>query len=162
MNLFRYVGNNPVNWVDPWGLLAPPYHFGITLIAALNSGYGVKESLSLALDATAVDLGSQGTSPSDTVQHAMAAAVGQTSAEAIAATNAYIQANINSGNLAGAIHAAQDLATPGHAGKKWPGFGLNQEIAKHILGDIFPSLGTINQAYQNTKGILNQSKGCSK
>lgn len=154
VNLYGYVTNNPINLVDPSGLLAPPWHFGITSIAAMNSGKSLGESLILAWNATAVDFGSQGTSPADTVQHAMATA-GQSTAEAIAATNAYIQASINSGNLPGAIHAAQDLATPGHAGQEWPGFKWDWNTAMHISGDAFPSLNTINQAYQNTKGVLN-------
>jgi hypothetical protein len=91
---------------------------------------------------------------SDTVQHAMAAA-GQSAAEAIVATNAYIQTSINIGNFPGAIHAGQDLATPGHAGQEWVGFKWNWNTATHILGDVFPSLNTINQAYQSAKGILN-------
>jgi hypothetical protein len=79
----------------------------------------------------------------------------------LASANDYIQSSINSGNLSGAIHAAQDLATPAHAGHEWQGFKWNWETAKHILGDIFPSWSTIKQAYKDTKGILN-TKGCSK
>ena len=65
-----------------------------------------------------------------TRQHAMAGRLPdgsrQDKAQAIAATNAHIQKCINSGNLAGAIHAIQDLATPGHAGKPWEGFGFGK------------------------------------
>ena len=153
--------NNPISNIDPSGLLAAPWHFGITFVAAFNSGKSLRPSLSLAWNAMAVDFGSQGTSPADTVLHGMASA-GQSSAQAIAATNAYIQASINSGNLPGAIHAAQDLVTPGHAGQPWKGFGLNWETVTHILGDIFPSWSTINQAYQSTRGLLNQAKRCSQ
>lgn len=154
VNLMAYVGNNPVNFSDPSGLLAFPWHFGITFVAAMNSGRGFGESLGLAWNATVVDFasGSQGRSAAATVQHAMAGP-GQSSAQAIADANDYIQSNISS-NLPGAIHAAQDLATPGHAGQPWSGFGLNSETATHILGDVFPSLSTINQAYQNTKSCL--------
>lgn len=69
--------------------------------------------------------------------------------EALAATNDFINRSIVSGDFAGAIHAAQDLATPGHAGQLWEGFS-----ASHVLGDMFPSLSTINQAYQSTKNVL--------
>jgi uncharacterized protein RhaS with RHS repeats len=153
-DVYGYVTNSPINHIDSSGLLAPPWHVGITFLAAMSYSNGIGESLRLAWNVAAVDFGSQGTSSADTVQHAMAAA-GQSTAEAIAATNSYIQTSINTGNLPGAIHAAQDLVTPGHAGQEWSGFKWNWNTAKHIFGDIFPSLSTINQAYQNTKSVLN-------
>ena len=156
INLYSYTANNPVNFVDPLGLLAFFWHEGITYVAARNSGYGVMDSLSLAFNTAAVDFsGSQGQSPADTVQHAMAGKISpkvwQSPTQAITATNAYIQSSINSGNLPGAIHAAQDLATPAHAGERWRGFGLNWETFKHIYEDIDPTWSTIKNAYQNTK-----------
>lgn len=63
----------------------------------------------------------------------------------------YIQESISKGNLAGAVHAAQDLAIPGHTGQEWRGYS---DI--HILGDIFLSWNTINQANQNTRNCLTQ------
>jgi hypothetical protein len=48
------------------------------------------------------------------------------------------------------IHAAQDLATPAHAGVPWSGFHFDLDTAKHIFGDLFPSDPTIYQAYANT------------
>jgi len=127
-NLFAYVGNNPINLVDPSGLLAAPWHFGITFVAAPNSGKSLGESLTLAWSATAVDFasGSQGTSWEVTRQHAMAGELTpgryQMPEQANAATNAYIQESVCSRNFPEAIHAAQDLATPGHAGNPWEGF----------------------------------------
>ncbi|HLA26262.1 MAG TPA: RHS repeat-associated core domain-containing protein [Syntrophales bacterium] len=154
-NLYGYVQNDPVNFSDPSGLLAFPWHFGITYVAARDSGAGVWDSLKLGWNAMAVDFasGSQGRSADVTMQHAMAGILPygrpQNVEQALAATNDFIQNSSTTGNIASAIHAAQDLATPGHAGQLWEGFS-----ASHVLGDIFPSLNTINQAYQNTKNCL--------
>jgi len=124
------------------------------------SGYGMKEAHNLAFKTMAVDFAqdSQGQNPEATVQHAMASA-GQSVAQAIAATNAYIQENIRD-NLPGSLHAVQDLVTPQHAGQPWTGFGWNWKTARHVLGDVFPSWNTIKQAYRKTREILEQSKNC--
>ncbi|MBW2491798.1 MAG: hypothetical protein JRE65_11700 [Deltaproteobacteria bacterium] len=153
-DLYGYCLNNPINLIDPDGQLAFFWHGGITYAAARNSGYGIKDSLKMAWHAMAVDIGSQGQNIEDTRQHAMAGKfpgtdIYQSSAQAIASTNAYIQESITSGNLAGAVHAAQDLATLKHAGQEWRGY-----TAAHILGDMFPSWSTIRRAYQDTKSIL--------
>jgi RHS repeat-associated protein len=158
-DLYGYVLNNPVNLIDPSGLLAPHWHFGITYVAARDSSYGAWGSLKLAWDATAVDFSAQGVSAAETVQHAMAFP-GQSQSEAIAATGAFIESSIKSGHISNALHAAQDLATPGHQGKEWSGF-LRWKTLRHILGDVFPSWTTINEAYQNSTAILNKNR-CSE
>lgn len=145
INLFVYVANNPINFVDSNGLLAFFWHFYITLAAAWNTGHGVIGSLSLAMNTMAVDFGE---SADDTVRHAMAIP-GQSRTEAIAATIEYIQKS-KCGDLPGGVHASQDLVTPGHDGKVWLGYKFNPETVTHILGDVLPSFSTINRAYQNT------------
>ena len=165
LNFYAYVENNPVNFIDPSGQLAFFYHGWITYSEARNSGYGVLSSLNIAANVMAVDSnffnpGTQGTNWEATRQHAMAGegeiahSIYQTPQQAMAATNAYIQENFNSGNYAAAIHAAQDLVTPAHAGQEWRSFGLNWETVRHIWGDIFPSKGTLSQARQNTRDCL--------
>lgn len=160
INLWPYTANNPVNWMDPEGLLAFFWHFGITAVASWNAGYGVVDSLSLSWRTMGVDFasGSQGQNWEATRQHAMAGrlpdGIRQTREQAIEATNAYVKESICSGNRPGAIHAAQDLATPGHAGKPWSGFGFNWETLAHIFGDVFPSWSTIKGAYRSTISIL--------
>jgi hypothetical protein len=152
-----YVGNNPVTLVDPSGQLAFFWHRYLTLAAALNSGYSFGDSWNLAHDAMRVDFefanpGSQAKTPEGVRQHGMSCC-GQTESQAIANTNTYIQNSINAGNRGSAIHAAQDLVTPQHAGHEWSGYTVS-----HVLGDIFPSLSTIKQAYQNTTQILRGSR----
>jgi hypothetical protein len=84
------------------------------------------------------------------------ASPGQTKSEAVTAASNYIQEQ-SCNNTAGALHAAQDLATPAHAGQEWPGFKFNSKTFWHLFGDTLPSIGTINNAYQNSKIVLNGS-----
>lgn len=100
--------------------------------------------------------GTRGQNIEGTRQHAMAGKflcteIYQSFAQAFASTNVYIQESISKGNLAGAVHAAQDLAIPGHAGQEWRGY---TDI--HILRDMFLYWNTINQANQNTRNCLKQ------
>jgi len=157
------VGNNPIKLVDPDGKLGFFWHAGLTYLAARGSGYGYWDSVKLAWNTTLVDFGSQGQNPEDTVKHAMASRL-QSSEQAIAATYEYIQYSIDTDNLADAIHAAQDLATPEHAGQPWEGFAYDWKTVNHLEGDIFPSWSTIKQATSNTMDILNGNwnRGISK
>jgi RHS repeat-associated protein len=160
INLYSYVGNNPVIYSDSRGLLAAPWHFGLSLLAGLESGMGIGGSLNFAWNSMAVDFapGSQGFDAAATAQHGMAGVLPsgrpQSPQEAINAAKDFIQSNRNCGNLAKAAHAAQDLATPVHAGQPWTGFGLNWNTVFHIIVDISPLPITVWQAYQNTLGVL--------
>ncbi len=133
------------------GLLSPGHHFVISYDAARDSGMGVADSIKLGIDSVVADFGTQGTSSDDTNQHAMAGD-GQTSSEAIAATKDWM--SDSSRDLGSRIHAGQDLATPEHAGKSWDGFGFNKKTFKHLWGDFFPTRDVMDNAYDNTKCIL--------
>jgi hypothetical protein len=115
--------------VDPDGLLAFFWHFGITAVVAWNSGYGLVDSLILAWDTMAVDFGE---SASDPVRHGMALP-GQSRVEALASTHDYIKESKCS-DPAGGIHATQDLDTPGHDGKEWLGYKVDDLV--QIQGTI--------------------------
>jgi RHS repeat-associated protein len=94
VNLYLYVRNNPVNLIDPRSKLAFYWHFGITFAAALNSGYGLSDSWSLANNVMAEDRSALSHNPNDTVIHAMDGQLPgggyQASAGAIATATTYI------------------------------------------------------------------------
>lgn len=153
-NIYSYLANDPINWVDSSGLLACWWHFELTLSSGLRSHYGWSKSLGLAWDAVLADWGSQGYDAASTAQHAMAGMLPngkpEGSSQAIDNAKRFVARNRKTGNLGKAVHAAQDLATPGHAGKPWGGFGWNWETVAHIWGDTFPSLNTLVNALQNS------------
>ena len=154
MNLYGAVQNDPVNWVDPNGLLTFNWHYIITASAAIESGYGLLESLRLARAVMAEDRNATDkTAPAANI-HAMSGILlsgqYQTQTEAISEAREIIQ----SGNFCSALHAGQDL--PGHNGESMANFGLNWSSAKHILKDLYPSWNTFITAYQNTLRILNK------
>lgn len=156
VNMYAYVRNNPVNFNDPNGELAFYWHFGITYVAARNSGYGVWNSLKLASNAMMPDFrrGANSTDWTRTREHGMGGYVNgepQTYGEGIASINNYIQ----NARLGDAIHAGQDLVTPGHSGNLWEG----HLTLGHALGDAYPSLSTIKQAYEITKQISSGNVG---
>jgi RHS repeat-associated protein len=157
-DLYGYVLNDPVNSFDPEGKLAFYWHFGITFVAAFNSGSSFSDSYSLAKSVMAEDRNALSHNPNDTVIHAMGGDLGsryQTPVEAIAAATDFI--NDNSNPLSARIHSTQDL--PVHAGESMRMFGFNWATSKHILADVFGG-GTIGQAYKNTRNVLNG--GCGK
>jgi len=156
LNRYAYVRNNPLKYTDPNGFFAFRWHFLITFSASMASERGFSESLVLAWQTLAVDFGSQSTSPEDTVRHAMGHEL-QSRDQAILKTKDFILDSMERGNVADSIHAAQDLATPEHAGKQWKGFGLNFETVKHIYGDMFPPQSTINEAFKATEKLLERN-----
>jgi RHS repeat-associated protein len=156
IDLFSYCLHDPLNWIDPYGKLFLTWHFAITYTAARSSGMGFTESVSLGLKAAAADIGTQSTDPKETNLHAMAGK-GQSSDEAIEETRKLINDPcVTKGKRS---HAAQDLATPAHAGAPWSGFHLDKDTFNHIVGDLFPSDETISRALSNTTYVLKGSGG---
>ena len=160
LNLYSYVLNNPLSKDDLDGHLASPWHFFITYAAGVSTGHGLFGSLKLAWKNTAVDFrkGSQGTDAASTNMHAMRGTnpdgTAQSAADAKTAAAQVVTDAMQSGDTALAGHDVIDAATPLHDGQIWDGGGLNMDTVKHELGDFFPSPGTIKNAYENEKSVL--------
>jgi RHS repeat-associated protein len=159
LNLYQYVANDPINAIDPSGRQAFFWHFGITYGAARNSGLGVWDSMKHGWAVTREDRNATDRSASAANVHAMAGETAsgqyQSREEALAAADL----NMATGSLPSAIHTGQDY--PGHNGESMENWGWNWSTAGHILNDLFPSLDTISQAYQNTQKIFsNRLRPC--
>jgi hypothetical protein len=78
----------------------------------------------------------------------------QTESQTLDAIQSGINEEIQTGDLADAAHTVVDMAAPDHFLQEWQGFAADLNTAEHILSDIFPSLDTISQAYNNSLELM--------
>jgi RHS repeat-associated protein len=149
-NFYTYAGNDPINHTDPSGQFAPPQHMAITMEAALLSGYSPADALLLSLATVNVDFrkGSQGTDAYSSNTHAMSGrkpnGEPQTADEAFQGAQQQLIEDINSNDIAKALHTIEDSSAEGHRGYQyWPG-GIPD--VDHEKGDWNPSMGDVTAA----------------
>ena len=133
VNLYAFVGNNPINNRDPMGTSIPPIHMWETYNAARAAGYPRVAAVALGVGVALRDRSKfQGTTAGDTNAHAMEGTLGlggrkQTKCEAFMGTENYIR----NADIFGALHAIED--SPVHGYRFWDGgyFG-----PAHIPGPV--------------------------
>jgi len=157
VNLYRYVGNNPVNYRDPSGLVAAPWHWLISLAAGLSEGRSWSESRHLAWESMIRDWGTQRRIASDANVHGMVGfdpllGTPQEAHEAIMNAMQIIAHEAKCGRHGSALHTVQDLEFFWHAGQEWKGWGHWTAIP-HVILDIIPLRGLWN-AYQASRQYL--------
>lgn len=168
INPYAYVGNNPINYVDPDGTLFYQWHFGITLVASLKTGLGFWQSLGLAFTSMRADNPfSLSTDPKITNAHGMRGIVEgpprreQSPEEARLGAQESINANLAKGTLGSlgdAFHTGVDTTPPLHWGQVWSGVTSVLDMVVHFLADNFPSLTTIARAFENATVIAEAVK----
>jgi RHS repeat-associated protein len=126
-NKYSYAVNNPVTFRDPFGKSICPIHYQETVIAFSQLGLPL-DGAAAGLAVCAEDIGTQGTSVSDTRRHAMAGRK-QSCSDAYESTRNFVN---TTGDPFAAIHAIQDSYASGHQYQPWPG-GLPS--FGHLAGD---------------------------
>ena len=154
MNLYRYVGNNPINRTDPSGLRFLPYHFLETFIGATIIGHGPNTAFMWALESVMTDFepGSQD-SPlaQDTNVHGLKGLLGvndrlQTMEEYRQGIRDAIRSSTERGRYGRACHTLQDKNAIGHKNKAYNG----ELTLGHALLDLSP--------VETPKNILDTAK----
>ncbi len=139
-NLYRYVGNNPVNYRDPSGLRFFPLHMVDTYFGAILAFHDPITSLYWAVESAVTDF-ETGSLSSDQAEitnaHGLAGKEGmirQTGEQAVAGMYRAIAESTARGGYGRACHTIGDMNTPGHRGRSYSG-DLSFE---HSVNDLSP------------------------
>jgi hypothetical protein len=141
INTYGYVNANPLNKVDPLGLLSPWQHGSISLDAFAGSGLSSAFAWEVSKQAINFDFVSGSQSIDLAHTHAMTPIGGDPFASS-AATDSFIQYQLGlctPRGLGWALHAAQDKFGRGHSGQREYGGLLRFEMLFHTIDDWFPS-----------------------
>jgi len=111
-----YVGNDPLNSVDPFGLFTLNNHVTITTNGAMNAGMSRSQAEHLGMLVANVDFIPGSQNPSNSFMHAMSRA-GENRMTAQREFTNYVNKILSSGSIEGlalALHAIQDFYANGH------------------------------------------------
>ena len=143
LNLYSYVGNNPLSQVDEDGHFASPWHFLLTFVAATATGHNPIYAAKLGFQNVMVDARkhSQDGTPDMTGIHGTGAGH-QSPSEAHDDTVRALEKEQANNDRGGEQHTVQDPWASGHNYSDWPGsFAALGPLGtiKHELGDWLPT-----------------------
>ena len=170
-NLYIYALTDPINKIDPTGLLNAPTHYALSYNAATAAGYPSQAANAIALASVSIDFatGSQSEWSSSTAIHAMAGRDPETRQyqspdQARNNTEQFIKDRLDdaansktSGDcykaLGNALHAAQDQWASLHNYSEWHPIPGIQEFA-HFVSELNPSPGSLYGAALSSSMVL--------
>jgi uncharacterized protein RhaS with RHS repeats len=150
LNLYVYVGNNPINGKDPDGRAAFYYHFADGFRYAWNSGRGFFGSIAMGGATMMPDFNSLKNNP---LYHATNNGE-QTPQEAMSATLKWAEGQYNSGSdegIANALHAIRDVLS--HEGAYFPDDPNVMDWASHIFNYDLVAGGEFGDIMQTLRGF---------
>jgi RHS repeat-associated protein len=159
VNLYEYVGSNPVKFTDPSGLFSCPVHAAMTMNAALSFGLPPADYVRWAVDNCGVDFYEESMSSlaQHTNRHGMAGRKGsnewQTCNEAYRAAEDYLREFMQDGKMGDALHLIQDQFSPYHRYQRWAGL-IHPETARHVYRDFVPDPQSLQMARDATTRFL--------
>jgi RHS repeat-associated protein len=165
-NNYAYVGGDPVNRSDPFGLFGPWTHRDITIAALKGRSPFCLQHLPQLVPG--VDLLPHSQDPQNSYWHAMRDANGQSIEEAKSLFNDYVAQNMTDGTLEGlarALHAVQDSFSWAHEGfQPWDGPWISWPTdlpgPTHGILDLTPTLDTLGQAIQESRDMIDMTGLC--
>lgn len=169
VNFYAYVRNDPIQFVDPSGLLASPWHAFSSFVAMKLSGYNNFESAVVAAASAGWDIGTQG--PEYANSHAIREPK-QSLEKAVEGYNQFVRENLAAGNLVNlgfANHAVEDR--PRHKFEEFMEMDFtNGKYLWHLFRDFTPSPFEIIEAirgdleniaaYECVKKSMKLNRGC--
>jgi hypothetical protein len=168
LNTYAYVGGNPINSIDPSGLLDPRLHNAATYYAAAYAGLPIETARRLGDLSESADFIKGSQEPYAAAWHAMCQA-GTNQALCKERFNDFIkrQAELcTESGVARASHAIQDFFAGGHrnfpqyAGLFSPSFLIG--APSHIFNDIFPGDDLMERITDVTQRFIEDSyKQCN-
>lgn len=160
LNLYAYVGADPLNNTDPTGLLSLANHEKVTFEALTALGLPSDLAMQYAKGVAGVDELPGSQLPENSAWHHMSIP-GQSVADASVAYQNYVNFQISTGTDEGfmrAAHATQDSFPLGHRNfQSWDGFGAlifhPIDAIVHFIGDFFPSDEVMSNAISQTQQV---------
>ncbi|WP_447975230.1 RHS repeat-associated core domain-containing protein [Nitrospira sp. Kam-Ns4a] len=158
-NFYVYTENNPLKFVDPYGLYASPWHFILAFYAMISTGHDPVTSTQTAIDSVVLDFVTGSQKPQNANWHSQRRP-DQSVDDAVEKSRRFIQQQLDQCRPGFALHIAEDEGI--HKYEPYVEIGFNRQFLKHFIHDLFPSPSELTQSFQNDLEIINRYDTCRR